>query len=122
MSKLILIVEDEPSIVVALKFLMEQEGYRTLVAVDGAQALALAARLRPSLIILDVMLPRMDGLEVCRIVRSSPALQATPVVLVTANSGHADAAAAVGANAYVTKPFSTDELARIVREELAKAG
>ena len=123
MSKLILIVDDEPSIVVALKFLMEQEGYRTLVAGDGAQALSLAARLRPNLIILDVMLPRVSGLEVCRMVRASPALRSTPVVMLTARGGHAEAAAgvAVGASAYVTKPFSTAELTRIVREELEKS-
>ena len=122
MSGRVLIVEDEESILASLEFLMRQAGYDTRVARDGDAAVACLAGFHPDLVILDIMLPGRNGVEVCRFIRDDPALAATRVLILTAKGGAPDEAAASAADAYVTKPFSTRELvarARALLEESA---
>lgn len=121
MRKTILIADDEPNIVISLEFLLQREGYRVLVARDGVEALAAIRAERPDLVLLDVMMPRMDGFEVCQAVRAEPAIAATRILMLTAKGRANDAAkgTALGADAYVTKPFSTRELATQVAAMLA---
>ena len=106
--KKILIVDDEPSIIVALQFLMEQNGYETLVAFSGEEAMEAVASHRPDLILLDIMLPVVDGFEVCQRVRENPDWKDIRIVLVSALGSEANVTKGLdlGADAYVTKPFS----------------
>jgi two-component system alkaline phosphatase synthesis response regulator PhoP len=108
MAQLILIVEDEPSIVLPLQFLMEQHGYNVVVAESGEAAVHIISETVPDLILLDIMLPILDGFEVCQIIRSKQELDNTKVIFLTAMGRDVDIAKglALGANDYVTKPFS----------------
>ncbi len=117
MSYSVLVVDDEPNIVLSLEFLMAQMGLEVRVAQDGEAALAEIARATPDLILLDVMLPKCDGYEVCRRVRADPALDATKVVMLTAKGRDAERekGLAVGADDYITKPFSTRDVNDRVR-------
>lgn len=117
MSYSVLVVDDEPNIVLSLEFLMAQMGLEVRVAQDGEAALAEIARATPDLILLDVMLPKCDGYEVCRRVRADPALDATKVVMLTAKGRDAERekGLAVGADDYITKPFSTRDVKDRVR-------
>jgi DNA-binding response OmpR family regulator len=121
MSKKVLIVDDEPSIIVALQFLMEQNGYETLVAFSGEEAMETIARQHPDLILLDIMLPVVDGFEVCQRVRENSEWKDIRIVLVTALGSEANAAKglALGADAYITKPFANADLVAKVKELLA---
>ncbi|NRF67635.1 response regulator [Aquincola sp. S2] len=112
MGKTILIADDEPSIVVSLEYLLEQAGYQVRIARDGQEALTAAQTHRPDLMLLDVMLPLMNGFDVCREIRGTPALQGTRIVMLTAKGRDIEInkGLALGADAYVTKPFSTREL------------
>lgn len=123
MGKRILIVDDEPSIVISLEYLMKREGHDTAVAIDGEAALEALAAWSPDLVILDVMLPRMDGFEVCRRIRSDPRWRDLKVIMLTARGRDPEVAKglAVGADVYVTKPFSTRELAAQIKQLLAVA-
>jgi DNA-binding response OmpR family regulator len=120
MPKKILIVDDEPSIIVALQFLMEQNGYETLVAFSGEEAMEAVARHRPDLILLDIMLPVVDGFEVCQRVREKAEWKDIRIVLVTALDREANVAKglALGADSYVTKPFANADLIAKVKELL----
>jgi DNA-binding response OmpR family regulator len=120
MSKKVLIVDDEPGIIVALQFLMEQNGYATLVAFSGEEAMEAVARDHPDLILLDIMLPVVDGFEVCQRVRENPAWDNIRIVLVTAlgNEANVTKGLDLGADAYVTKPFSNADLVARVKELL----
>jgi DNA-binding response OmpR family regulator len=120
MAKKILIVDDEPSIIVALQFLMEQNGYETLVAFSGEEAMEAVAQHRPDLILLDIMLPVVDGFEVCQRVREKADWTDIRIVLVTALDREANVAKglALGADAYVTKPFANAALIAKVKELL----
>ena len=124
MGKRILIVDDEPSIVISLEYLMKREGHETAVAIDGEAALEALARWSPDLVILDVMLPRLDGFEVCQRMRADPRWRGIKVIMLTARGREPEVARglAVGADAYVTKPFSTRELAAQIKQLLAAAG
>jgi DNA-binding response OmpR family regulator len=124
MSKKVLIVDDEPSIIVALQFLMEQQGYETLVAFSGEEAMEAVARHRPDLILLDIMLPVVDGFEVCQRVRENPAWRDVRIVLVTALGSEANVTKGLdlGADAYVTKPFANADLVAKVKELLECRG
>ena len=106
----ILVVDDEEAIAEAVRARLESEGYRVVVAFDGPQAIELHAKEHPDLVVLDLMLPGMDGLEVCRQIQREGW---TPVLMLTAKTEEADKVAgfAVGADDYLTKPFSLRELA-----------
>ncbi len=108
----VLIVDDEPNIVLSLEFLMRKDGHEVQSAPDGARALALAERFRPDLVLLDVMMPGMDGYEVCRRLRAGAAGGSPRIVMLTAigGDGAAQQGTLAGADLYVTKPFSTREL------------
>ncbi|MEO7160683.1 MAG: response regulator [Polaromonas sp.] len=120
MSRKILVADDEPNIVISLEYLMKREGYTVLVARDGQEALDAIARDRPDLVLLDVMMPKKSGFEVCQAVRASEELQATKILMLTAKGRDTDLAKglALGADAYMTKPFSTRELVQKVAEML----
>ena len=112
----ILVVDDEPSIVDLVRFTLEDGDVRVVEASDGAEALVLARRIKPDLILLDVQMPRLDGLEVCRQLRREPAFARAPIVLLTAAGQEADRARGLGAGAdeYLTKPFSPLALLALV--------
>ena len=116
--KRVLIAEDEPSIVLSLEFLLRDAGYEVITAADGAQALKLAAELKPHLVVLDVMLPLVNGFEVCRMIREDPAMCDMRILILTARGREHEVARgmALGANAYITKPFATRELMKTVGE------
>ena len=115
MPRRVLIVDDEPNIVTSLTFLMKKSGFETSVARDGDEALAEVERFRPDLVLLDVMMPKRDGFEVCQKLRASGQTQ-LKIVLLTAKGREAEVAKglAIGADAYVTKPFSTRDLVDLV--------
>jgi len=120
MTKEILIVDDEPSIVVPIQFLMEQQGYSVLVAENGEDALDVIYKYKPDLILLDIMLPRIDGYEVCEIIRLNPNYQDVKIIFLTAKGREVEIAKglALGADAYITKPYSNAELVAKVKELL----
>jgi two-component system alkaline phosphatase synthesis response regulator PhoP len=121
MPQEILIVDDEPSIVVPIQFLMEQQGYNVMVAENGESALDIIYKYKPDLILLDIMLPRIDGYEVCEIVRLDPRYRDIKIIFLTAKGREVEIAKglALGADAYITKPFSNIELVSKVKELLA---
>ena len=121
MAKKILIVDDEPNIVISLEFLMKKEGFEVAVAGDGEEALAKVATFGPDLMLLDVMMPKKSGFEVCESLRADPARTGLLIVMLTAKGRDTEVAKgiALGADAYVTKPFSTKELVAKVKEMLA---
>jgi two-component system alkaline phosphatase synthesis response regulator PhoP len=124
MPKKILIVDDEPGIIVALQFLMEQNGYETAIAFNGVEAMELIASDRPDLILLDIMLPVIDGFEVCQRVREKLEWRDIRIVMLTALGNEANIAKglALGADAYITKPFSNTEVVAKVKELLESGG
>ena len=115
----VLIVDDEPNIVISLQFLMKKAGFETSVARDGDEALAEVERFRPDLVLLDVMMPRRDGYEVCQTLRGSGWTD-LKIVMLTAKGRETEVARGmdVGADAYVTKPFSTAGLVETVNRLL----
>ena len=119
---LILLVDDEPSIRETVSFILEMEGYRVVTAENGDEALEQIRRLQPPVVLLDAMMPRRDGFDVCRTVKSDPELAATKIVMLTALGQKADQerAMAAGADFYVTKPFDEEDLlallGRLTRE------
>ncbi len=117
-----LIVEDEESILLSLEFLLTQEGYSVATAQDGAAALKAASARIPDLVLLDVMLPHIDGFEVCRRMRANPALRNTRIMMVTARGRETEVelGMALGADDFLTKPFSTRELMGKIRILLGK--
>lgn len=124
MAKRVLIAEDEPSIVASLEFLMRKAGFETRAAVDGEEALLLLGTFQPHLVLLDIMLPRRSGLDLCRLIRADPALSGTRVLMLTAKGGHREVerGLAAGADDYITKPFSTQDLVERASGLLGDAG
>jgi len=123
MTARILIVDDEPAIVLSIEFLLQNAGYETAVARNGYQALQEAASFLPQLVVLDVMLPEVDGFEVCRQLRADP-LHADVKILLLSARGRAEEierGVRLGANSYMTKPFATRELVASVRALLSDA-
>ena len=120
MPNTILIVEDEPNLLAALQYNLKQEGYTALTATDGEVGLRMAMSLSPDLVILDVMLPRLDGFEVCRLLRRESGV---PILMLTARGEEVDRVVGLelGADDYVTKPFSMRELLARVRNLLRRA-
>ena len=123
MVKRVLVVDDEPNIVMSLRFLMEREGFQVEVAPTGEAALAALDQAPADLVLLDVMMPELDGFEVCQRIRNNPAWHKTKVVMLTAKGRDVerDKGLALGADAYVTKPFSTRELVARVKQMLEPA-
>jgi len=120
MPKKVLIVDDEPNIVLSVEFLMQRDGLEVITASDGQEATDLLASARPDLMILDVMMPRKNGFEVCAEVRADPALSGMPILMLTAKGREAEMKKGIslGADAYITKPFSTHDLVAKVHELL----
>ena len=126
----VLVGEDEPALVETLEYSLARQGYKVSTAMDGLAALETARRERPDLIVLDVMLPKLDGFEVCRILRQEMSM---PILMLTARTDEVDKIVGleVGADDYLTKPFSMRELVarvkallrrvRLVREEITQA-
>ena len=123
MAKTVLIADDEPNIILSLKFIMEQAGYDVRVARDGDDALTQMAQQPPDLVLLDVMMPRMTGYDVCQAIRANPDYAGTRIIMVTAKGRPAerDKGLALGADDYVTKPFSTRDVMQQVRSLLETA-
>lgn len=121
MTHKILIVDDEPNIVISLEFLMKKEGFAVAVASDGEAALAQVAEFNPDLVLLDVMMPKKSGYEVCEAIRADPARAAMRIVMLTAKGRETEVAKgmALGADAYVTKPFATRDLVARIKQLLA---
>jgi len=121
MNQKILVADDEPNIVISLEYLLKREGYTVLIARDGQEALETIVREQPDLVLLDVMMPKKTGFEVCQSVRASDKLQATKILMLTARGRDTDVTKglALGADAYITKPFSTRELVQKVAQMLA---
>ncbi|HWR96854.1 MAG TPA: response regulator [Candidatus Methanoperedens sp.] len=117
----ILIADDEPNLVLALELLMKREGHDILAVGDGEAAVEAARAFRPDLILLDVMMPKMDGYEVCQRLRADPALKGVAIVMLTAKGREVEKekGMALGADLYITKPFSTRDVVRRVKEVLA---
>ncbi|QTR51014.1 response regulator transcription factor [Candidatus Thiothrix anitrata] len=117
MSHTILIADDEPNIVISLEYLLKREGFNVLVARDGEEALDTITREQPHLVLLDVMMPKKTGLEVCQSVRANAACNQVLILMLTAKGRDTDISKglALGANAYMIKPFSTKELVQKVR-------
>ncbi len=118
-GKRVLVVDDDEKTVELVKLYLNRDGYRVLAAYDGVEALRLAREYRPDLIVLDLMLPGIDGLEVCRTLRSESDV---PIIMLTARTTDEDklAGLGLGADDYVTKPFSPRELAARVRTVLRR--
>lgn len=122
MSARVLIADDEPSIVASLEFLMRSCGYQTRSVADGAAVMDAVAQFVPDVVLLDVMLPGRNGLELCREIRSGAG--GPRVLMLTAMGGKSDVASGLeaGADDYVTKPFSTQDLVRRVRALVSAGG
>ena len=120
MSKRVLIVDDEPNIVISLEFLMRREGFEVTVARDGEEALSAISQERPDLVLLDVMMPKLNGFEVCEQVRANRSLADMRVIMLTAKGREAEISKglSLGADGYITKPFSTRDLVEQVRNLL----
>jgi two-component system phosphate regulon response regulator PhoB len=123
MKPKILVVDDEPDALEVLGFKLKEAGYTPLFARDGARAIAAARNERPALIVLDLMLPEVDGLEVCKILRRDAGTAAIPIIMLTARAAEMDRVLGLelGADDYVTKPFSPRELILRIRKLLARA-
>jgi DNA-binding response OmpR family regulator len=124
MSKSILIADDEPNIVLSLEFLLQEAGYHTEVARDGQEALDALSRHVPDLILLDVMMPRVSGFDVCQRIRENPAWRSIRVVMLSAKGREVEVhkGMALGADAYVTKPFAVTDLLAEVARQLGDSG
>ncbi len=123
MKQLILIVEDEKDIVQMLEYNLQKEGYRTVSVSNGSQAVQTATQDHPDLILLDLMLPGMDGFEVCKELRKHSKTAAIPIIMLTAKSQEADKIVGLelGADDYVTKPFSLRELLARIKAVLRRS-
>ncbi len=119
---LVLIVDDEPDAVELLEFNLRKAGYDVSTAVDGNAALERARTLQPDLILLDLMIPEVDGMEVCKLIRRNPATSGIPVIMLTAKAGEIDRVVGLelGADDYVTKPYSPRELLLRIRNVLRR--
>jgi len=117
-----LIADDDPNILRALSFLMQREGHEVRTATDGQQALAAVAQRQPDVLLLDLMMPRGNGYEVCTTLRASPHYNGIRIIMLTARGGDADqhTGLALGADAYVTKPFAIGDVIDCVAAVLSR--
>lgn len=116
-----LLVDDEPNIILSLEFLLKKAGFQVHIARDGNEALAILEHTVPDIVVLDIMMPKMDGYAVCHYIRQQVRLQGTKVVFLSAKSKESDIEKgfAAGADLYITKPFSTRNLMQQVENLLA---
>jgi DNA-binding response OmpR family regulator len=123
MTRTVLLVDDEPNIILSLEFLIEQAGYEARVARDGDAALKSIEERKPDLVLLDVMLPKRDGFDVCERIRANPAWNDIRIVMLTAKGrdSEREKGLALGADAYVTKPFSTRDALDQIRQFLGES-
>ena len=123
MTKKVLIVDDEVNIVAALEFLLQRSGYEVMAVKNGAEALTHVESFAPDLVLLDVMMPRISGYEVCRRMRERPDWNHIKIVMLSAKGREVEVSKGVslGADLYVTKPFSNSELVAKIGELLAGA-
>ncbi len=121
-KKKILVVDDEPDIADSLKLRLDMAGYDVVTAVNGQEAVEKARSEKPDLILLDLMMPKMDGYEVCHVLRSNEDTKKTPVVVLTALQmvGDIDKAFEAGANDYISKPFTNERLLAKIQKLLPK--
>ena len=119
MQRLILVVEDEKPILDILQFNLEKEGYKVVTAMDGEEAISKALQVNPDLILLDVMLPKLDGFEVCKNIRT---WSAAPIIMLTAKGEEVDKILGleIGADDYITKPFSMRELSARIKANMRR--
>ncbi len=124
MRRTVLLVDDEPNIILSLEFLIEQAGYEARVARDGEAALKSIEERKPDLVLLDVMLPKRDGFDVCQRIRANPAWNDIRIVMLTAKGrdSEREKGLALGADAYITKPFSTREAMEQIKRFLDDEG
>ena len=117
----ILVADDEPNIVLSLEFILKQAGYRVRVVSDGEAALSAVGEEPPDLLVLDAMMPRRDGFDVCGTIRANPAWGAMRILMLTAKGSDAERSKglALGADDYLSKPFSNREVVERVRQLLA---
>jgi DNA-binding response OmpR family regulator len=120
MPRNVLVVDDEPNILLSLQFLMRKAGYTVRVARDGEEALAEMAKLRPDVVLLDVMMPKRDGFDVCETIRANPDWAGVKIIMLTAKGRDVERekGLALGADDYITKPFSTREVLQRVTDIL----
>jgi len=120
MAYKILVVDDEPPIVRLMEFILAREGYEMVVAVNGQEALLQVTAHKPDLILLDIMMPRIDGYEVARKLRADPKFCHIPIIMLSAKAQDEDVRKGidVGVNEYITKPFSPQHLVTAVRKYL----
>lgn len=123
MSKKVLLVDDEPDIVETVKFMLEAEEFDCIVAYDGEDALNKAKNENPDIILLDVMLPKINGYKVCRLLKFDNKYKNIPILMLTARSQDEDKAIGeeTGANEYITKPFEIEEIINLVKKYTAQA-
>ncbi len=128
MTHSVLVVDDEPNIVLSLEFLIRQAGYEVRVARDGEAALKSMEEQTPDLVLLDVMMPKRDGFDVCETIRANPAWKDVRIIMLTAKGRdiEREKGLALGADAYITKPFSTrramEQIKRFLEEGEAGPG
>ena len=124
MKPTILVADDEPSIVLSLQVLLQKAGFAVRIARNGEEALQSVAESTPDLILLDAMMPRRDGFDVCQSLRANPAYQSLPIIMLTAKSRDVERqkGMALGATDYITKPFSTRDLVATVRKYVQPEG
>ena len=120
MKPTILVADDEPSILLSLQVLLQKAGFVVRVAHDGEEAILALEESTPSLILLDAMMPKRDGFDVCQTIRANPAYKDLPIIMLTAKSRDVERekGMALGATDYITKPFSTRDLVSTVRKYL----
>ena len=121
MTQSVLVVDDERYIVTSIEYLMKNAGFEVGVAYDGEEALAKVKEMVPDLVILDVMMPKLDGFEVCETIRANPAWKSVRIIMLTAKGrdSEREKGLSLGADDYITKPFSTRDLLRRVKEILS---
>lgn len=121
-SETILVIEDEKNIAELIRYNLEQEGFRVLTAAKGQSGLETAQREKPDLLILDLMLPELGGLEICKILKNDPKTKTLPIIMLTAKGTEADKVVGLelGADDYITKPFSPRELVARIKAVLRR--
>lgn len=118
----VVIIEDEPNIVLSLEFLLQREGYETASATDADGGLTLVRELRPDVVLLDIMMPKRNGYEICQTIKADPELRSIAVIMVSARGQEVEVLKGLelGASAYVTKPFGNAEILEAVRAVLPR--